>query len=70
MLPIEWDEGEHGSDSSNGFFETARKLLDEPGARTVTKKGDTESTLRSSTRIVEAVYEVPYLDHAMMEPMN
>ncbi len=70
MLPIEWDAGTHGSDSSAGFFETARKLLDESGARVVTKKGDAESTLRNSGRMVESVYEVPYLDHAMMEPMN
>ncbi len=69
-LPIEWDEGTHGSDSSKGFFEMARKLLDEPGARVVTKKGDAEAALRNSTKIVESVYEVPYLDHAMMEPMN
>src|SRR5213596_4348535 len=64
-LPIEWDEGTHGSDSSKGFFEMARKLLDEPGARVVTKKGDAEAALRNSTKIVESVYEVPYLDHAM-----
>ncbi len=70
MLPIGWDEGTHGSDSSKSFFEMARKLLDEPGARVVTKKGDAEATIQNSARIVEAVYEVPYLDHAMMEPMN
>jgi isoquinoline 1-oxidoreductase subunit beta len=70
MLPVEWDDGPHGSDSSRGFFEMARKLLDEPGARVVTGKGDAEAAIRNSTRIVEAVYEVPYLDHAMMEPMN
>src|SRR3989454_6171252 len=55
MLPIEWDEGTHGSDSSKSFFEMARKLLDQPGARVVTRKGDAESALRNSSRIVEAV---------------
>src|SRR5207244_631608 len=54
----------------NSFFEMARKALDEPGARVVTKKGDAEAVIKSSAKVVEAVYELPYLDHAMMEPMN
>jgi isoquinoline 1-oxidoreductase beta subunit len=70
VLPIEWDGGAHANDSSTGFFDMARKALDEPGARVVTKKGDAESVIKNSTKVVEAVYELPYLDHAMMEPMN
>src|ERR1051326_2126508 len=70
LLPIEWDDGAHANDSSNSFFEMARKALDEPGARVVTKKGDAEAVIKGSERIVEAVYELAYLDHAMMEPMN
>src|SRR5260370_16648960 len=48
----------------------AQKALDDPGARAVTKKGDAEAVIKSSPKVVEAVYELPYLDHAMMEPMN
>src|SRR5262249_51156079 len=70
MLSIEWGEGTPGEDSSAGVLAMARKLLDEPGARVVTNKGEAEATIRNSSKIVEAVYEVPYLDHAMMEPMN
>src|SRR3989454_4519221 len=70
LLPIEWDGGTHANDSSSGFFEMGRKALDEPGARVVTKKGDAEAVIKSSDKVVEAVYELPYLDHAMMEPMN
>ena len=70
LLPVEWDGGAHANDSSNSFFEMARKALDEPGARVVTKKGDAETVIKSSAKVVEAVYELPYLDHAMMEPMN
>jgi isoquinoline 1-oxidoreductase beta subunit len=69
-LPIEWDGGTHANDSSISFFEMARKALDEPGARVVTKKGDADGVIKSSAKVVEAVYELPYLDHAMMEPMN
>jgi isoquinoline 1-oxidoreductase beta subunit len=69
-LPIEWDEGDYATASTAGFSDSARKALDEPGAKIVTKKGDPESIIKSSGKVVEAVYEVPYLDHAMMEPMN
>ena len=68
--PIEWDEGIHGNDSSEEFFRSSRAMLDEPGAKVVTKKGDPEGVLKNASKVVEAVYEVPYLDHAVMEPFN
>jgi isoquinoline 1-oxidoreductase beta subunit len=70
LLPIEWDEGAHGNDSSEGFFKMSRAALDEPGAKVVTKIGDPEARLKSASRVVEATYEVPYLDHTVMEPFN
>ena len=70
LLPIEWDEGAHGNDSSEGFFKMSRAALDEPGAKVVTKIGDPEAALKNASQIVEAVYEVPYLDHTVMEPFN
>jgi len=70
LLPVEWDEGTHGNDSSEGFFKLSRSALDQPGAKVVTKTGDPEAALKNASRIVEAVYEVPYLDHAVMEPFN
>jgi isoquinoline 1-oxidoreductase beta subunit len=69
-LPVEWDEGAHGEDNSEKFFREARAGLDESGPRVVTKQGDPEAVLRNSTNVVEAMYEVPYLDHAVMEPFN
>jgi isoquinoline 1-oxidoreductase beta subunit len=69
-LPVEWDEGAHGEDNSDKFFRDARAMLDESGARVVTKQGDPEAVLRNSNSVLEATYEVPYLDHAVMEPFN
>jgi isoquinoline 1-oxidoreductase beta subunit len=69
-LPIEWDEGTHGNDNSEKFFESSRAALDEPGARVVTKKGDPDAVLKNAPQVVEAIYEVPYLDHVVMEPFN
>jgi isoquinoline 1-oxidoreductase subunit beta len=69
-MPIEWDEGAHGSDNSAGFFQMSRAMLDEPGAKVVTKLADSEAVLKNASQVVEAVYEVPYLDHTVMEPFN
>ena len=69
-LPVEWDEGVHGNGNSEQFFRIARAALDETGARVATRQGDPEAVLRNSSNVVEAIYEVPYLDHAVMEPMN
>jgi len=70
QLPIEWDEGSHGDDNSEGFFKMSRATLDEPGAKVVTKIGDPDAVLKNASKVVEAVYEVPYLDHTVMEPFN
>src|SRR5438445_10622424 len=34
------------------------------------KVGDASSALASAAKKIEAVYEAPYLSHAMMEPLN
>jgi isoquinoline 1-oxidoreductase beta subunit len=70
LLSIEWDENAHGDDTSEKFLKMARAALDEPGAQVVVKKGDPDAALKDAAKVVEAVYELPYLDHAFMEPMN
>ena len=70
VLPVEWDEGSHGNDTSEQYFRASRAALDEPDAKIITKKGDPERVLRNASHVVEGVYEVPYLDHAVMEPFN
>ena len=34
------------------------------------KEGDADAALAKAVKKVEGVYEVPYLAHAMMEPLN
>src|SRR5258708_12595305 len=36
----------------------------------VRKDGDAESAMASAAKKIEAVYELPYLSHLMMEPLN
>ncbi|HYL83840.1 MAG TPA: xanthine dehydrogenase family protein molybdopterin-binding subunit [Candidatus Angelobacter sp.] len=68
-LQIEWDEGPNATVSSDSI----RKLYMESAEKTgaiARKDGDFETALSGAAKKVEAVYEVPFLAHATMEPMN
>ena len=68
-LQIQWDEGPNASVSS----ESIRKLYLEGAEKTgaiARKDGDVEAALAKAAKKVEAAYEVPFLAHATMEPMN
>jgi isoquinoline 1-oxidoreductase beta subunit len=68
-LAIEWDDGPHAKlDTREIVAELEKATLDSGSvAQTV---GNTEEALASAVTKVEAVYEVPFLAHAAMEPMN
>ena len=68
-LTIQWDEGALATLDDAGVSAALEALGRGPGkvARTVGLGGEFAA---SSARTVEAVYEVPYLAHATMEPMN
>jgi isoquinoline 1-oxidoreductase beta subunit len=68
-LQIQWDEGSNASVSS----ESIRKLYQESAEKTgaiARKDGDFDSAISGAAKKVEAVYELPFLAHATMEPMN
>jgi isoquinoline 1-oxidoreductase beta subunit len=68
-LDVKWDEGPNARATS----ETIRKLFAErashPG-HVARKDGDPETQIERAARKIEAVYEVPFLAHATMEPQN
>jgi isoquinoline 1-oxidoreductase beta subunit len=68
-LNVKWDEGPNAGASS----ETISKLFADQMAKTgaeARKEGDAGSALGGAAQKIEAVYEVPYLAHATMEPIN
>jgi isoquinoline 1-oxidoreductase beta subunit len=69
-LPIRWDEGEHNNVSSASISEFLREGLDATDAGVGRKEGDVVTALGQAARKFEAVYEVPFLDQATMEPQN
>jgi isoquinoline 1-oxidoreductase beta subunit len=68
-LDITWDHGAAVSESSDGMKEALRTAAQKPGKR-VRNDGDVDAVLSNGAKKVEAVYELPLLAHATMEPMN
>src|SRR6516162_3990818 len=68
-LVVEWEEGKLATTSSATIRKTFADLAEKPGA-VARKEGDVAAALASAPRKIEAVYEVPYLSHAPMEPLN
>jgi len=68
-LSIKWDEGENAKNSSAAIRKLYQERAEQPGA-IARKDGDAESAYAGAAKKIEAVYEVPFLAHATMEPMN
>jgi isoquinoline 1-oxidoreductase subunit beta len=69
VLEIDWDEGPHASESSAGYRTACADMAGRPGKESA-KAGDPEAAFAKAATKLEAVYEVPFLAHAAMEPMN
>jgi isoquinoline 1-oxidoreductase beta subunit len=68
-LQIEWDEGPMADFNTKSQREQYAELAKQPGL-SARKEGDASGAIGSAAKKIEAVYEVPYLSHAMMEPLN
>ena len=68
-LQIEWDEGDAGALNSESVRSQLAALAGQPAvvAQTV---GDAAAALAGAAKRIEALYEVPFVHHATMEPMN
>ncbi len=68
-LKIKWDEGENANISTTQMLADFSAQSASPG--TLAKKtGDPQAALASAAKKITAEYDVPYLAHAMMEPLN
>jgi len=68
-LQITWDEGANAGNSSDAIRKLYLAAAEKPGA-IARKDGDADAVLATAAKKVEAAYEVPFLAHATMEPMN
>ena len=71
LLNIEWTETEFDDVTSAEMSTRLRTALDSGAPHENINDGDVEAALSSGTAtVVESVYEVPFLAHACMEPIN
>ena len=68
-LDVEWDTGAAGKTTSAQFAKDYRDALDGPSAN-ARNDGDAEGAIKAAAKTLDAVYEVPHLAHARMEPLN
>jgi isoquinoline 1-oxidoreductase beta subunit len=68
-LDVKWDEGPTASATTESITKLFADQMAKPGAE-ARREGDAASAMEGAAQKIEAVYEVPYLAHATMEPMN
>jgi isoquinoline 1-oxidoreductase subunit beta len=68
-LVIEWDDGPHAKLTTQDIASELEKATHNSGA-VAQNIGDVEKAMASAVRKIEATYQVPFLAHAAMEPMN
>jgi len=68
-LVIEWDDGPHAKLNTKDIVDELEQATLNPGAVAQTI-GDAPSAMARAATRVEAIYQVPFLAHATMEPMN
>lgn len=68
-LDVEWNAGAGANLSTPAMRADYRKRADKPGA-IAKQAGNVDVVLEAAGTRIEAVYEVPFLAHAPMEPLN
>jgi isoquinoline 1-oxidoreductase subunit beta len=68
-LRVTWDESRAETRGTDDLFAAYRVLASRAG-RPVRRNGDAAGALRGAAKVIEAVYEFPYLAHAPMEPLD
>ncbi|MGC2458212.1 MAG: xanthine dehydrogenase family protein molybdopterin-binding subunit [Gallionellaceae bacterium] len=69
LLDIEWEEGPGAALSTPKMFAEFLELAKQPGA-VARKDGDIVQGFTEAHKTISAEYELPYLAHAAMEPLN
>ena len=68
-LEVKWNEGPLANLSSGEILKKYAALAEQPG-KVARNNGDAQAALKSNAKSFERIFEVPFLAHACMEPMN
>jgi isoquinoline 1-oxidoreductase beta subunit len=66
---ITWDDGPNGKTSTADVVRELEAASQRPGV-VARKQGDAAAALAGAAKKLDAVYQVPFLAHATMEPLN
>lgn len=66
---ITWDDGPHSKVNNADIVKQLEEASRKPGA-VARNDGDAGKALAAATQRIDAIYQVPFLAHAAMEPMN
>ena len=69
VLEVQWDEGPVAAMSTPALTKIFLEKMGQPGA-VARKDGDASAVIAAAAHKIEADYEVPFLAHAPMEPLN
>jgi len=69
VLEVTWDEGPQANFSTSAQRREYQRLLGRPGA-VARYTGDVSTALSTAAKRMDVVYELPYLAHSPMEPLN
>ncbi len=68
-LTIQWDEGPNKSLSSASVSQGLAQAMSNKAA-SIRQEGNVEQAMSGAAKKLEATYELPFLSHSPMEPMN
>jgi len=69
-LDVEWDPGDGGTIDTTEMARSYRALAAQRGGVKAKAAGDPAAAMKTAAHVVEAEYDLPYLAHAPMEPLN
>lgn len=69
-LKVEWDLGTGANEHTDNLNKQFVTNIHQKGALQLREDGNVEEAFANADKIVEATYEMPFLYHATMEPMN
>ena len=69
LLQITWDAGPNADNDQKKIWDGLRTASEQPGA-VFREHGDAAGTMGSAAKTIEATYQLPFLSHSPLEPMN
>jgi isoquinoline 1-oxidoreductase beta subunit len=68
-IDVKWDEGPNKALNSESVSAGLATAMSQPGAQ-IKQQGNVAEAMKTAAKTVQATYEMPFLSHSPLEPMN